>query len=155
MANTASRSAPSSRRSLGAGAEAADPGQGRLQAARVGRWIESQLSSGAGLGRYEKLDLHVRLHAHQVGHPQQSGLDGLGVLHLVGCDYSIALQSEDIDQLNGSVYGIVELLGQLSSQTLNILEIDSFVGSVLVISGHFDILAWIQPELEQKSLNHD
>ena len=31
-------------------------------------------------GRYEKFDLHGGRHAHQVGHPQQSGLDDLGVL---------------------------------------------------------------------------
>jgi len=51
----------------------------------VGRGISLAVSSGAGLGRYEKFDLHVGLHANQVGHPQQSGLDGL-MLHLEGGD---------------------------------------------------------------------
>ncbi|MGV8126555.1 MAG: hypothetical protein ACP5PV_05025 [Methanothrix sp.] len=51
IANCASRSAPSPRRSLGAGAEAADPGQGRaLGGAKVGRGITEAIVSRRWFG---------------------------------------------------------------------------------------------------------
>jgi hypothetical protein len=53
------------------------------------------------------------------------------------------LKPEDVYQLKGSVGGIIELPGKLPSQMGNILEIDSVVRSVPVVSGHPDIQAQV------------
>ena len=48
-------------------------------------------------GYYEQVCLDVGLHAYQIGHPQQAGGDGRGVLHLEGGNYCVAAAAENVD----------------------------------------------------------
>jgi len=66
-----------------------------------------------------------RLHAHQIRHPQEAGVDCCGVLHLEGGNDGITLQPEDVDQLNGPVGGIVELPRQNPTKTFNIILLNN------------------------------
>ena len=88
---------------------------------------------------HEQVDLEVGLHGHQVRHPQETGVDSRGVLHLEGGDYGVALQPEHVDQLNGPVGGVVKLPGKLPSQVGDVLKIDSVMRPVPVVSGHPDV----------------
>lgn len=40
-------------------------------------------------GHHEQVYLDIELHAHKVGHSQQSGVDGRGALHIEGGNYGI------------------------------------------------------------------
>lgn len=76
-----------------------------------------------------------RLHAHQIRHPQEAGVDCCGVLHIEGGNDGVALKPEDVDQLNGFVGGIAELPGQFLSKMRDVLEKGSVVRSVPIVSG--------------------
>ena len=102
---------------------------------------------------HEQVDLDVGLHAHQIRHPQEAGVDCCGVLHLEGGNDGITLQPEDVDQLNGLVGGIVELSRQLASKIRDVLEISSVVRPVPVVSRYPNVETQVGAELEAISQN--